>query len=103
MRRVPSQLVGPLLFLPPFFPIFRELFLYMLLVHNLSQERETMDMTIVLVAFALAMDSFSVSITNGLATKTFKVGDALKIGIFFGAFQAIMPRARATPNPRISF
>lgn len=50
-----------------------------------------MDVTIVLVAFALAMDSFSVSITNGLATKTFKVGDALKIGIFFGAFQAIMP------------
>jgi len=49
-----------------------------------------MDITIVLVAFALAMDSFSVSITNGLAAKTFKVGDALKIGLFFGAFQAIM-------------
>ncbi|UCH32395.1 MAG: manganese efflux pump, partial [Candidatus Bathyarchaeota archaeon] len=50
-----------------------------------------MDITIVFVAFALAMDSFSVSLTNGLATKMFKVGDALKIGIFFGAFQAIMP------------
>jgi len=47
--------------------------------------------TILLVAFALAMDSFSVSITSGLANKTFKVGDALKIGIFFGLFQAIMP------------
>jgi len=50
-----------------------------------------MDITIGLVAFALAMDSFSVSITNGLAAKTFKVVDALKIGLFFGAFQAIMP------------
>ena len=63
----------------------------MLSVHNLFQERETMGITIVLIAFALAMDSFSVSITNGLAAKTFKFGDALKIGIFFGLFQAIMP------------
>jgi len=50
-----------------------------------------MDLTILLVAFALAMDSFSVSITNGLATRAFKVDDALRIGIFFGLFQAIMP------------
>ncbi len=50
-----------------------------------------MDITILLVALALGMDSFSVSITNGLANKTFKVDDALKIGIFFGSFQAIMP------------
>jgi putative Mn2+ efflux pump MntP len=53
----------------------------MLFVHNLFKEREIMDITIVLVAFALAMDSFSVSITNGLAAKFFKVGYALKIGI----------------------
>ena len=50
-----------------------------------------MDITILLVAFALAMDSFSVSITNGLGSKTLKIGNALKIGIFFGLFQAIMP------------
>lgn len=50
-----------------------------------------MGITVVLVAFALAMDSFSVSITNGLANKTFKVGNALKMGAFFGLFQAIMP------------
>jgi putative Mn2+ efflux pump MntP len=50
-----------------------------------------MDTTILLVAFGLAMDSFSVSITNGLSNKTFKAGNALKIGIFFGLFQAIMP------------
>lgn len=50
-----------------------------------------MDLTIILVAFALAMDSFSVSIANGLATKAFKVSDAFKIGMFFGLFQAVMP------------
>ncbi len=50
-----------------------------------------MDITVLLVAFALAMDSFSVSITNGLANRTFKAGSALKIGLFFGLFQAIMP------------
>jgi len=50
-----------------------------------------MDIAILLVAFALALDSFSVSITNGLANKTFKAGNAFKIGIFFGLFQTIMP------------
>ena len=50
-----------------------------------------MDITPLLVALALGMDSFSVSITNGLANKTFKVDDAFKIGVFFGSFQAIMP------------
>ena len=37
------------------------------------------------------MDSFSVAIANGLATKTFKTAKALKIASFFGFFQAIMP------------
>jgi putative Mn2+ efflux pump MntP len=50
-----------------------------------------MDITIWLVAGALAMDSFSVSITNGLAARPVKVVNALKIGLFFGAFQALMP------------
>jgi putative Mn2+ efflux pump MntP len=50
-----------------------------------------MDVATLLVALALAMDSFSVAISNGLATKTFKVGEALKIGAFFGFFQAVMP------------
>jgi putative Mn2+ efflux pump MntP len=47
--------------------------------------------TTILIAFGLAMDSFSVSITNGLTRKFVKVTDALKIGLFFGFFQAIMP------------
>jgi len=50
-----------------------------------------MDITTLLIAVALAMDSFSVAIANGLATKTFKTAKALKISAFFGFFQAIMP------------
>ena len=50
-----------------------------------------MDITTLLIALALAMDSFSVAIANGLATKTFKIAKALKISAFFGFFQAIMP------------
>ena len=37
------------------------------------------------------MDSFSVSIANGLATKTFRIYNALTIALFFGFFQALMP------------
>lgn len=50
-----------------------------------------MDTTILLVAFALAMDSFSVSVSHGLASRSFNAGNALKIGGLFGLFQAIMP------------
>ena len=50
-----------------------------------------MDITILVIAFGLAMDSFSVSIANGLATKTFKISKALTIALFFGFFQGLMP------------
>jgi putative Mn2+ efflux pump MntP len=50
-----------------------------------------MDITTLLIAVALAMDSFSVSIANGLATKKIKTANAIKIAAFFGFFQAIMP------------
>jgi len=36
------------------------------------------------------MDSFSVSVANGLISKTFQIREAFKISIFFGFFQAIM-------------
>ncbi|MCW4051599.1 MAG: manganese efflux pump MntP family protein [Candidatus Bathyarchaeota archaeon] len=49
-----------------------------------------MDITILLIAFGLAMDSFSVSITSGLENRTFKAANAFRIGLFFGSFQAIM-------------
>ena len=50
-----------------------------------------MDITVLLIALGLAMDSFSVAIANGLATKTFQATKALKIAVFFGFFQGIMP------------
>ncbi len=37
------------------------------------------------------MDAFSVSITHGLANKSFRPINALKLGFSFGSFQAIMP------------
>lgn len=51
-----------------------------------------MDMiTVVLIAFGLAMDAFAVSVTNGVTMKPLRINNALKIAIFFGSFQAIMP------------
>ena len=46
---------------------------------------------IILVAFGLAMDSFAVSISRGLAIKQLKINNAIKIALCFGLFQAIMP------------
>jgi putative Mn2+ efflux pump MntP len=48
-------------------------------------------LTMVLIAIGLAMDSLAVSITSGLAMKELKISKALKIAIFFGLFQALMP------------
>lgn len=50
-----------------------------------------MDITTLLIAVALAMDSFSVAIANGLATKKIKTANAIRISAFFGFFQAVMP------------
>ena len=48
-------------------------------------------LTILVIALGLAMDAFAVSITSGLAIKRLRAGHALKIALFFGAFQALMP------------
>jgi len=37
------------------------------------------------------MDAFAVSITNEITIKHQRINNALKIGIFFGSFQALMP------------
>jgi putative Mn2+ efflux pump MntP len=51
-----------------------------------------MDITILVIAIGLAMDSFSVSITRGFTnTKTTQSLEALKIAFFFGLFQGFMP------------
>ncbi len=43
------------------------------------------------IALGLAMDAFAVSITSGLTIKNLRIGHAVKIGVFFGFFQALMP------------
>ena len=47
--------------------------------------------TIVLISFGLAMDAFAVSVTSGITIKRLRIVNALKIALFFGAFQALMP------------
>ncbi len=46
---------------------------------------------IILTAFALAMDAFSVAICNGLSAKKSTLKQAAATAIFFGGFQALMP------------
>ncbi len=47
--------------------------------------------TTILLSFGLAADAFAVAISSGLAIKHMKVNKALKIALFFGGFQALMP------------
>ncbi len=49
--------------------------------------------SILLIAIGLSMDAFAVSISSGLNLDRFRLGYALKIAIFFGGFQALMPVA----------
>lgn len=48
-------------------------------------------LTIIIIAIALAMDAFAVSIVSGSAFKQLKVRHALRMALFFGLFQAFMP------------
>lgn len=45
----------------------------------------------ILLAIAMAMDAFALSITNGLTEPNMKKKKMLLIGIVFGGFQALMP------------
>jgi putative Mn2+ efflux pump MntP len=47
--------------------------------------------SILLIAIGLAMDAFAVSISSGFIIKQIEIKNALKIALFFGLFQAIMP------------
>ncbi|MCK5393198.1 MAG: manganese efflux pump, partial [Candidatus Omnitrophica bacterium] len=47
--------------------------------------------SIIFIAFGLAMDAFAVSIFSGLTIKNLKIKHAFKIALFFGLFQAFMP------------
>ncbi len=46
---------------------------------------------ILLIALGLSMDAFAVSVASGATMKRLHLPNALKMGLFFGAFQAIMP------------
>ena len=48
-------------------------------------------LSIVLIAVGLSMDAFAVSVTNGIIIRELKIGHALKVGLYFGVFQALMP------------
>ena len=47
--------------------------------------------TILFIAVGLSMDAFAVSVTSGFTIKRLHINNALKIAVFFGMFQAIMP------------
>jgi len=47
--------------------------------------------TILAIAFGLAMDAFAVSIASGTTIKQLRLEHALRIALFFGGFQAVMP------------
>jgi len=47
--------------------------------------------TTILLSLGLAADAFAVAVSSGLAIKHMKVNKALKIALFFGVFQALMP------------
>ena len=44
-----------------------------------------------LLAVALAMDCFTVSIVSGVIVRRFMLGLVLRLAVFFGVFQALMP------------
>ena len=47
--------------------------------------------TTILLSFGLAADAFAVSISSGFLIKNLNVYKSLKIALFFGGFQALMP------------
>ncbi len=47
--------------------------------------------TVLLIAVSLAVDAFAVSVTNGIVVNDLRKKHAVKIGIYFGVFQFLMP------------
>lgn len=48
-------------------------------------------LNVVLIAVGLSMDALAVSIACGISTRNIRKRDALKVALFFGVFQAVMP------------
>lgn len=49
---------------------------------------------IILIGIGLAMDAFAVSICKGLSMKKINFNKVIKIGLYFGFFQFLMPLIR---------
>lgn len=47
--------------------------------------------SLLFIAIGLSMDAFAVSVTNGISIKNLRNRDAIKIALFMGGFQGIMP------------
>ena len=58
---------------------------------GITEYSEMSIFTIFLIAFALAVDAFAVSISSGITISRMRIGHALLIACFFGAFQGFMP------------
>ena len=48
-------------------------------------------LSILLIGVGLSMDAFAFSVTNGLTLRPFRVRDGVWMGLYFGAFQFLMP------------
>lgn len=48
-------------------------------------------LSIILTGFGLAMDAFAVSVAKGISLTKVRLKDAIKIALFFGVFQGVMP------------
>ena len=46
---------------------------------------------LLMIAIGLSMDAFAVAICKGLSVRKVALGHALTAGLYFGAFQALMP------------
>ncbi|MGL4337340.1 MAG: manganese efflux pump MntP family protein [Turicibacter sp.] len=46
---------------------------------------------IILIAIGLAMDAFTVAIAKGISLKEVSTKNALRVALYFGAFQGLMP------------
>ena len=48
-------------------------------------------LSFILLGVSLSMDALAVSVSTGICVPDLKKRDALKIGLYFGGFQALMP------------
>lgn len=48
-------------------------------------------LSLLLIAIGLSMDAFAVSVTKGMTIKDIKFKDSIKIAVYFGIFQGLMP------------